>query len=271
MRPTAPVDESCALASNSAVRRATSLIAALPRHGWLLIAVPVALGVLVIALAAAKPAWTAWLALALAMPALAMAGFALLKARMLEFRPEVLGGDVILPRPGRIGERPKVLLPLQFTNAGYADGIIEWIALRLTLDGRTERSLLLSPVAEVDMQRFIQAKRKLEEENTIEPFTSFVLEGRRSAAKFVLFDLAERHRAAPLELQPGRYSFELFLKAGNSGQPKLERQFEHQLEQKQLEDYRNGTSVYLINYEVSLPSVRRALAASEWLPRATSN
>lgn len=214
---------------------------------------------------------TAWLALAAALSAAAMAWLALTTARMLEFCPEVLGGDVILPRPGRPNERPKLLLPLQFSNSGYADGIVEWIALRLTVDGRVERSVLLSPVAEVDMQRFIEAKRRLVQENTIEPFTSFVLEGRRSAAKFVLFDHAERHRASPLELQPGRYSFELFVKGSHCRQPRLERQFEHVLEQNQVEDYRNGSTVYLINYEVSLPSMRRALAASEWLPRASPN
>jgi hypothetical protein len=224
---------------------------------------------LVLAAVLAKPALTAWLALALALPALALAYLAVVKAGMLEFRPEVLGGDVILPRLSRLGERPRLLLPLQFSNAGYADGVVEWIALRVTVDGRADRSLLLSPVAEVDMQRFIQAKRRLEDENTIEPFASFALEGRRSAAKFVLFDMAERHRAGPLELRPGRYSFELFVKTNNSRQPRLERQFEHMLDSKQLEDYQGGSTVYLINYDVTLPSMRRALAGAEWLPRAS--
>jgi hypothetical protein len=212
----------------------------------------------------------AWVALALAIAALAMACLALFKARMLEFRPEVLGGDVILPRPGRVGDTLKLLLPLQFSNAGGADGVIEWIAIRLTMNDQRERSVLLSPVAEVDMQRFIQAKRQLEQENTIEPFTSFALEGRRSLAKFVLFDLAEKRRAGRLELQPGRYSFEIFVKAMNMRQPKLERTFEHVLEQKQLDDYRGGSTVYLINYDITLPGARRALAGPEWLPRGST-
>ena len=212
-----------------------------------------------------------WLALALSIPALAMAYLALIKARMLEFCPEVLGGDVILPRNQRPQDGVRLLLPLQFSNAGYADGIIEWIAVRVTVDGRTDASLLLGPVAEVDMQRFIQAKRQLEE-NTIEPFTPFVLEGRRSAAKFVLFDHAEkRRRGEPLHLRPGRYSFELFIKATNSRQPKLERTFEHVIEQKHLEDYSAGSTVYLINYDISLLGVRRSLAGAEWLPRAQAN
>jgi hypothetical protein len=226
--------------------------------------------VLLLAALLARPTLTVWLALALATPAFAMAYLALVKARMLEFCPEVLGGDVILPRPGRPGEGAKMLLPLQFSNAGYADGVIEWIAVRLTVNDRRDRSVLLSPVAEVDMQRFIQAKRLLEQENTIEPFTSFALEGRRSLAKFVLFDHAEKRRAERLELQPGRYSFELFVKAMNTHQPKLERTFEHVLEQKQLDDYRNGSTVYLINYDLTLPGVRRALAGPEWLPRAST-
>jgi hypothetical protein len=234
------------------------------------VAVLLLLVVLLPAALLARPMLTDWLALALAALAFAMAYLALVKARMLEFCPEVLGGDVILPRPGGPGDRVKLLLPLQFSNAGHADGIIEWIAIRLTVNDRRDRSVLLSPVAEVDMQRFIQAKRQLEQENTIEPFTSFALEGRRSLAKFVLFDHAEKRRAERLELEPGRYSFELFVKATNMRQPKLERTFEHVLDQKQLDDYRNGSTVYLINYAMTLPGARRALAGPEWLPRAST-
>lgn len=246
-----------------------ALIDKLPRHSrWAGLALLVAVVLLVVTLASAELA--ARLALALAVPAFAMACLALAKSKMLEFCPEVLAGDVILPRAAATAGRVRLLLPLQFNNAGHADGIVEWIALRLTVDGRTDQSVLLSPVAEVDMQRFIQAKRRLTEENAIEPFTSFALEGRRSTAKFVLFDHAERHRAKPLELQPGRYGFELFVKATNSRQPHLARSFEHALEQQQLEDYQAGNTVYLINYDVTLQGVRRSLAAAEWLPRASN-
>ena len=92
----------------------------------------------------------ACLALALAAPALALACLAIVKARMPEFCPEVLAGDVILQRTA--GDRVRLLLPLQFTNAGHADGVVEWIAIRFTVDERPEQSLLLSPVAEVDME-----------------------------------------------------------------------------------------------------------------------
>jgi hypothetical protein len=234
-----------------------------------LAALALAVGALVLAASFVRPEVAAWLALALAVPAFALAGLVLTKAKMLEFCPEVLGGDVILPRTIS-GERVKLLLPLQFNNAGHADGIVEWIAVRLTLDGRGDQALLLSPVAEVDMQRFIQAKRKLEQESIIEPFTSFALEGRRSAAKFVLFDHTERNRARPLELRPGRYGFEVFVKSTRSRQPQLARSFEHVLEPQQLEDFRNGATVYLINYDITLPGVRRAVAGAEWLPRASA-
>lgn len=209
-----------------------------------------------------------WLPLAVSILALAIAVLALLRTRALEFAPEVLAGDVILPRASRAAGDVKLLLPLQFTNAGHADGIVEWVALRLTIDGQAQRSVLLSPVAEVDMQRFLQAKRRLDPENTIEPFTSFALEGKRAVAKFVLFDVAERGRAEPLRLRPGRYAFELFMKSSATRQPKLERTFEHAIEQKQIEELANDTTVYLINYQITLPAARRELAAVEWLPGA---
>lgn len=215
------------------------------------------------------PSLAGSVSLAVSFLALGLSVAALVKTHMLEFCPEVLGGDVILPRAGKAaGSATRLLLPLQFTNAGYADGIVEWLAVRVTLDGDSAHSVLLSPVGEVDMERFIHARRRLTEDNTIEPFTSFALEGKRALAKFVLFDIAERPRAAPLRLQPGRYGFELFVKASNSRQPKLARAFEHVVEQKHVEDYREDTAVYLINYQITLPSVRRALADSEWMPRA---
>jgi hypothetical protein len=113
-------------------------------------------------------------------------------------------------------------------------------------------------VAEVDMQRFIHARRCLSED-CIEPFTGFALDARRSLSKFILFDVAERARAAPFAIATGRHYFELFVKASNARAPKLERSFVHVLEQKHLDDHRDDLAVYLIDYQVTLPSARRAL------------
>jgi hypothetical protein len=207
------------------------------------------------------------LALGLAIAAVCIAIFGVYKAGLLEFTPEVLAGDVIVPRPSRAGGDVKLLLPLQFSNSGSADGIVEWVALRLTIDGDIQRSVLLSPVAEVDMQRFIQAKRRLDNENCIEPFTAFPLEGKRSLAKFVLFDLAEKQRSEPLRLRSGRWSFEVFVKSTANRSPKLERCFEHAVEKKHVDEFAADTPVYLINYQITLPSARREMTGAEWLPR----
>jgi hypothetical protein len=120
------------------------------------------------------------------------------------------------------------------------------------------------------MQRFIQAKRRLHEDNTIDPFVSFPLEAKKSAAKFVVFEAADHRSGDPLQLRPGRYAFELFLKASGMRGPKLMRAFEHQLEQKHVDDYAADATVYLINYQITLPGVRRELAGLEWLPRGSS-
>lgn len=209
----------------------------------------------------------AWLSFGLAIAGFWLAAIAAGKAKLVEFTPEVLGGDVILP-PSRASGDVRMLLPLQFTNSGSAGGVVEWVALRLTIDGDAGRSVLLSPVAEVDMQRFIRAKRRLEPDNTLDPFIGFSLEGKRSVTKFVLFDLAEKGRTAPLHLAPGRYGFELFVKSTATRQPKLERIFEHALDAKQIEEVRNDNAVYLINYQITLPAARREIGGGEWLPRA---
>lgn len=222
---------------------------------------------LVVVIAVADPALKLNLALVIASVALLTGVVLLNKQRMSEFCPEVLAGDVILPRASR-ARSPKLLLPLQFTNGGHGGGIIQWVALRLTIDGQADRAMLLSPVAEVDMQGFLQAKRQITPANAIDHFTAFALEGKRAIAKFVLFDISERGRGEPLELRPGRYRFELFLKASHAAEPRLERSFEHVLSEKQIEEYRNDSTVYLINYQITLPAARRELASGEWLPRA---
>jgi hypothetical protein len=209
----------------------------------------------------------AWLAPGLAAAALCLALVCASRLKLVEFAPEVLGGDVILPPASRPSGGARLLLPLQFVNTGSIDGVVQWVALRLTIDGDIKHSVLLSPVAEVDMQRFIQAKRRIDNESSLEPFTAFPLEGKRSVAKFVLFDLAERGRTAPLHIGPGRYSFELFVKSTASRGPKLERSFTHVIDAKQVEQYRNDTTVYLIDYQVTLPGVRREFGGGEWLPR----
>ena len=207
------------------------------------------------------------LALGLALAGVCIAIYGVYKAGLLEFTPEVLAGDVIVPRPSRAGGDVKLLLPLQFTNSGSADGVVEWVALRLTIEGDIKRSVLLSPAAEVDMQRFIQAKRRLDNDNCIEPFTAFPLEGKRSLAKFVLFDLAEKARSEPLRLRAGRWSFELFVKSTANRSPKLERFFEHVVERKHVDEFAADTPVYLINYQITLPAARREMTGAEWMPR----
>lgn len=209
-----------------------------------------------------------WIAPGMALAALGLAVMCAWRLRGLEFTPEVIAGDVIVPRSSRAGRDVKLLLPLQFVNSGAADGVVQWVALRLTVDGDINRSVLLSPVAEVDMQRFIQAKRKLDD-TAVEPFTAFSLEGKRAMAKFVLFDLAEKTRSPALSLRPGRYTFELFVQSTANRSPKLERVFEHTVEPKHIEEFNADAPVYLINYQMTLPGARREMTGAEWMPRAT--
>ena len=222
---------------------------------------------LIAALAGQIATPAAWLPFGLALAALGTALLCANRLRLLEFAPEVLAGDVILPRHSRLGGEVKFLLPLHFTNSGSAGGVVQWIALRVTLDGDTAGSVLFSPAAEVDMQRFLQSKRRLDEHNSADPFIGFPLEGKRAVAKFVLFDLAERGRTQPLRLKPGRYGFELFVKTTATRAPKLERAFEHAITPKHVEEFAADAPIYLIDYHITLPAARREMGGPEWMPR----
>ena len=228
--------------------------------------------VLVIGAAVAWPVLASWLALAVSIPALAMAYLALIKARMLEFCPEVLGGDVILPRDQRPQDGVRLLLPLQFTNAGYADGIIEWIALRVTVDGHTDGSLLLSPGCRGRHAALHpgQAAARREHHRAVHRASPSKAGARSPSSCCSTRREATPGRAAPAA--PGALQLRAFHQGdATRAQPKLERTFEHVLEQKHIEDYSADSTVYLINYQISLHGVRRSLAGPEWLPRAQAN
>ena len=83
----------------------------------------------------------------------------------------------------------------------------------------------------------------------------------------MLFDLAEKPRSEPLRLRSGRWFFEVFVKSTANRSPKLERSFEHVVEKKHMEEFAADAPVYLINYQITLPSARREIAGAEWMPR----
>src|SRR5436853_6790817 len=67
----------------------------------------------------------AWLAPGLAIAAACIAVYGTLKAALLDFSPEVLAGDVIVPRPSRAVGAVQILLPLKFCNGGAVGCVAE--------------------------------------------------------------------------------------------------------------------------------------------------
>ena len=188
---------------------------------------------------------------------------------MLEFCPEVLGGDVILPRTTGRGRR-----------AAAAAAAVHQRRLcrrhhrvdRGAADGRRARPTRLAAARPGGRGRHAAlhpGQAAARAENTIEPFTRFALEGRRSLAKFVLFDHAERDAGASRSscargATASSFSSRRRVRASRSSSAPSSTCSSR----SSIEDYSAGSTVYLINYDISLPSVRRALAGPEWLPRA---
>src|ERR1051326_7525949 len=107
-----------------------------------------------------------WLPLGLSIASLAVAILSAFKNELFEFAPAVLGSQVIFVQARPIHAKLTVILPLSFINTGYAEGVIEWVAVKLVR--RTDRqSAVLHPTLEVDMLKFWQGKHYLHADNTI--------------------------------------------------------------------------------------------------------
>ena len=144
--------------------------------------------------------------------------------RRLEFCPEVLGGDVILPRAGRAGTGVKPAAAAAFhqrrprrrrdrmggaaPDASTATGR----PLGAAHAGGRGRHAALHPGASAASS-----------DERIEPFTGFALDASARSPSSSCSTSPSAPATAPLALRPGRYCFELFVKASNARAPKLER------------------------------------------------
>src|ERR1035437_4563540 len=72
-----------------------------------------------------------WLPLGLSIASLAVAILSAFKNELFEFAPAVLGSEIILAQARPIHAKLTVILPLSFVNTGYAEGVVEWVAVKL--------------------------------------------------------------------------------------------------------------------------------------------
>ena len=118
--------------------------------------------------------------------------------------PEVVGGDVILPRAGPRRGRARCCCRCISATPGTPAASIEWVALRVTPRSRRrppDPALARWPRSTCSASSRRSAGARARTASSPSPASPSTR--KRSLSKFVLFDVAERARAAPLALRSG--------------------------------------------------------------------
>jgi hypothetical protein len=131
-----------------------------------------------------------------------------------------------------------LVLPMIFVNGGVRTAVIEWIAAKIKAEDHIK---LYTPIALIDLQRFIQGKHALLAENIIRQFSEFpVLPGDTNQLD-VLFKQEENNALYPFRLwQPGRHTLELYVKYRDRDTAILQRSFEMDVTPEILQFFNAG-------------------------------
>lgn len=195
-----------------------------------------------------------WLPIAISVFALLVSLLSAFKSDLLPSDIIVIGGDALLAQTDPLSEQPVIpfAFSLGFINQGYGDEIVEWVAIRAT-NQNDKTAKLLTPLVQIDFQKFIQGSRHLHAENIIGPFAAFSLGSKSSLTKTIVFDQEPNHAKYPKSnWSPGKYRFDLFLKVASSSSSKLVLSIHHTLTEQILNSFFGGTSCHLTNRSFDL-------------------
>ncbi len=190
-----------------------------------------------------------WLPLGLSIASLAVAILSAFKNELFEFSLAVFGAEVILAQARPVHAELTVILPLSFVNTGYAEGVVEWIALKLvrTADGQFA---VLHPTLEIDQLKFWQGRHYLHADNTIGTFSSFPLESKKVIVKSILFVIPEGK--PPFALAEGEYRFDIYVKASNMKRAKVLHSFKYTFSDEFLSEYVSGKTVHFSDLGINV-------------------
>ena len=173
------------------------------------------------------------------------------KNELFEFAPRLLGGALLLPQTSPPTASLQLLLPISFINTGYAEGVIEWVALKLVPSDGGD-SFVYEPSLEIDLMKFTQGRRGLHADSTIGAFHPFPLESKKSVNEPILC----LPRAAPdgkvTQLPTGTYRMDICLEASNASALQLMLSIDEAITPKLLGDFAAGGSIFVTNRAMRL-------------------
>lgn len=164
---------------------------------------------------------------------------------------EIISGSNIILNPDEKGNLNfGIILPITFVNKGFGDCGIESIGLKLFKEDTIE--IFFEPLLEIDIEEYIQDKRKVHGTNVLRGFNSFNLFGRTSKNIDYLFSQKVLDSNTNDELETigvGTYKGELYVKTFNDKKLILRKTFNFNLNEKIINDLNKGNSSYIMNFK----------------------
>lgn len=190
-----------------------------------------------------------WLPLGISIASFVIAILAAFKRELFAFSPRVLGGDIVFAPTNPPSDSLSLVLPLQFINDGYGEGVVKWVAVKLEAPG-LDTPAVMGPVTEVDLQQFLQHRRHLHAENMLGAFAPFRLEAKEATAKALLF--TEEGDNEPRQVDPGTWNFSVHLMTSAKDKPIEMISFSHEITDDILDNFIAGTGSYILDRNIQL-------------------
>ena len=195
-------------------------------------------------LALANATMSQYLTALISVAALCVSLVSSFKEDLFPYRPQALFDEVILaPMSGASGDSPALIVPIAFVNEGHGSGVIQGLTLRVE---STSAVKVYTPVAEVDLQKFISEKRTLHALNLLGAFNLLTLGSRASAKKAIVFmqePSSSRYPFSPWASES--YTFRLFFKHSDAAEPMEVGCVIHEISAQLLANYKAGAGTSL--------------------------
>lgn len=170
------------------------------------------------------------------------------KERIFPPKLEILYGDLIISPADKYSKDDLILvLPITFVNTGFNEVFVYNFALKIIYEESSE-IMLYTPLFEIDINKLITGKRRLNIDNMDTPFTSFALSTSQTKKKHIMFSQVLNDKNYPHKIwKPGKYRFELFARTRMDDKYEKLGQFVWKIDKKLIEAFNEGNSTYLVN------------------------
>lgn len=186
-----------------------------------------------------------WLPLGIASASLVLSLVGVFKEEFFIFNPVASVGDVYIINKTKDSETiPSFLIPIQFLNKGYGEGIVEDLIFRVTKD---KTVFFLAPSIELSWAEFIKNKGDTLFQAFKNSFVGFPLSSKQALSKSILF----HKRGERYILETGTYFLELFMLTNLDRKPKMMLKFSIIIKEKDIKDFNSGNSIGIINRKIA--------------------